>query len=344
MSVAYELEGAGLLWGAQALMQDLNLTLADRRVTAIVGPSGMGKSTLLHTLAGEALPGLVLEGRWTLFGRAPEAWNREEIALLPQRRGQSERERLQSVMERAARVLLLDEPLAQAAEADLVERYATLLQRQRAQGPAVLVSHNLELVRKLADEVVLLCAGRLECCVDTETFFARPPTPLASQFVRQGNCWPRAALPRHFHWVQPSLAGMGRPGLMNDIEQDLAALGAEGVDVLVSLTQRRIPQEVLTPHGIAGRHLPIPDMGVPSLNAAATLCRDVQRALENGSRVAYHCDAGLGRTGTLLASQLVWGGANADAAIEHVRTCIRGAIQTDSQLSFIHRFAEAYAR
>jgi ABC-type branched-subunit amino acid transport system ATPase component len=57
------------------------------------------------------------------------------------------------------RILLLDEPSAGASSADL-ERLVRVLARLRSDGFAVLaVEHNLRLVRRVADEVVVLHAG-----------------------------------------------------------------------------------------------------------------------------------------------------------------------------------------
>ncbi len=57
-------------------------------------------------------------------------------------------------------VLLLDEPSAGAGAADL-DRLARILDDLRARGLTVLVvEHNLGLVRAIADEVVVLDAGR----------------------------------------------------------------------------------------------------------------------------------------------------------------------------------------
>jgi branched-chain amino acid transport system permease protein len=59
------------------------------------------------------------------------------------------------------RVLLLDEPSAGAAPAEL-ERLASLLGRLRRDGLAILlVEHNLRLVRALGDRVIVLDAGRV---------------------------------------------------------------------------------------------------------------------------------------------------------------------------------------
>jgi ABC-type branched-subunit amino acid transport system ATPase component len=57
------------------------------------------------------------------------------------------------------RILLLDEPSAGASSAEL-QRLAEILERLRAEGFGVLaVEHNLRLVRRIADEVVVLSAG-----------------------------------------------------------------------------------------------------------------------------------------------------------------------------------------
>jgi ABC-type branched-subunit amino acid transport system ATPase component/ABC-type branched-subunit amino acid transport system permease subunit len=64
-----------------------------------------------------------------------------------------------SALATGPRVLLLDEPSAGASSADL-ERLGELLARLRAEGFAVVaVEHNLRLVRRIADEVVVLHAG-----------------------------------------------------------------------------------------------------------------------------------------------------------------------------------------
>lgn len=49
-------------------VQDINLNIPDRNVTAFIGPSGCGKSTVLRTLnrMHEVIPGARVEGSITL--------------------------------------------------------------------------------------------------------------------------------------------------------------------------------------------------------------------------------------------------------------------------------------
>jgi branched-chain amino acid transport system ATP-binding protein len=67
---------------------------------------------------------------------------------------------LASAMATEPRVLLLDEPAAGGSSAEL-DRLAALLQELRSRGLALLViEHNLRFVRRVADEVTVLEAGR----------------------------------------------------------------------------------------------------------------------------------------------------------------------------------------
>lgn len=145
--------------------------------------------------------------------------------------------------------------------------------------------------------------------------------------------------PRGFHWLRRgSLAGMPAPGLTNDIDYDLQLVRATGVSCLVTLTAETLPSESLRQHGLRSLYFPIGDMDVPSNERAAELCARVAGLLERKQVIAFHCKAGLGRTGTILATQLIWEGAEARAALAQVRTVEPGWVQSDKQLVFLTQF------
>ncbi len=359
----YELHDAEASGPLGVVFKGVALVIPDRAVTALMGPVGSGKSTMLRALSGRDLPeGWQLGGGWRYRGQdLRPIWRRQtplaDTAWVPQIRHAPAGEfsnpaelaaslaRLDSAFLCGARTLLLDEPTRglDASHRDALEQR---LRAHTERGAAVVITHNLGFARRIADEVGLLCEGELVTQAPAPRFFERPESELAAQFVRSGTCAqpaPTPLLPRHFHWSVPGvLAGMGRPGLLRALDDDLLAIAHAGVSTLVSLTEDPIPTARLRPFGIGGRHFPVADMGVPPLADTVALCRRLDRTLQAGHVVAVHCRAGLGRTGTILACMAVVRGQSPDVAIDEVRRNAPGSLQTDGQERFVHRFAEQW--
>lgn len=164
---------------------------------------------------------------------------------------------------------------------------------------------------------------------------AEPPPPLPRELVRG----PSRVGPRNFHWViRGSLAGLPRPGLLEDLDDDLDMLGDLGVNVLVTLEETRtIPPASLSRRDIENLHFPIPDMGAPDIDAAIRHCQEIKHRQAAGDVVAYHCRAGLGRTGTMLAAFLIIDEHDAVSAIDRVRRVQPRFIQSDVQIEFLEQ-------
>lgn len=157
-----------------------------------------------------------------------------------------------------------------------------------------------------------------------------------SSFARPTGC----GGPRGFQWLREgSLAGMPAPGMTADLEYDLDLIRGTGVTCLVTLTMTPLPAEVLRQHGLQSLFFPIEDMGAPTLEAAAKVCDQITELLAQGQVVGFHCKAGYGRTGTMLASQLIWEGADAKTALAQVRAIDPNWVQSDSQENFLGRLA-----
>jgi len=148
--------------------------------------------------------------------------------------------------------------------------------------------------------------------------------------------------PNGFRWLQPGrLAGCPMPGVVHEADADLAALRRVGVTVLVTLTETPLSGRGVDPMtvGIDNVYFPVVDMEAPSIESAEGLCAQVHALKEGGEVVAFHCRAGIGRTGTMLAAQLIYEGAGAGEALATVRRVDRRWVQSRAQEEFLERFA-----
>ena len=126
------------------------------------------------------------------------------------------------------------------------------------------------------------------------------------------------------------------PGVVQSIDLDLAALRTVGVTMLITLTERDIDQDALRRHGLRNLHLPIRDREPPTVPQIRMLIARMNGMLKKNEVLAVHCLAGLGRTGTILASWLIQDGLTASAALERIRKIEPGYVQSVEQEQFIH--------
>jgi ADP-ribosyl-[dinitrogen reductase] hydrolase len=103
------------------------------------------------------------------------------------------------------------------------------------------------------------------------------------------------------------------------------------------------------------RHaLPVPDLGVPTIEAMRVILDTIDSALERGEHVYVHCWGGVGRTGTVIACWLVRRGANAESALGQVQSMFStmtaekvrrhkhsGSPQTEGQRQFVRDWVES---
>lgn len=153
-------------------------------------------------------------------------------------------------------------------------------------------------------------------------------------------------------WLIPGkLGGMSMPFFHPDrragmagssakvYDDDLPVLAALGIRAVASLLNIPGDKSIYAAAGIDFLCLPLADGTPPTALQARKFIQFVDEHQSRNEAVAVHCAAGLGRTGTMLAAYLIGKGSTAPEAIRKVRQAQPGAIETRSQVEFLHAFA-----
>jgi protein-tyrosine phosphatase len=117
-------------------------------------------------------------------------------------------------------------------------------------------------------------------------------------------------------------------------------LYSAGIRAVVGLLNIPSDAAVFETAGFAFLCLPVPDGGSPTLEQATEFVRFVNEQRQLQRPVAVHCEAGLGRTGTMLAVYLIAQGDSAEAAIRRIREVEKGAVETSRQIQFLEQFEQ----
>ncbi len=239
--------GLSAYFGATRAVRDVDLALAERRVTAIIGPSGCGKSTFLRCLNrmhelvnGASVRGKVLLDEEDVYAEAvdpvllrrrvgmvfqkpnpfPSMSIRENVlaglrltGLLDSRRapeiveralgqaalwgevkdkldapgtslsgGQQQRLCIARALAVEPEVLLMDEPCS-ALDPIATSKIESLIDELRRDFTIVIVTHNLQQARRIADATAFFLSGELVEQADTNALFNSPSDARTADYL-----------------------------------------------------------------------------------------------------------------------------------------------------------------
>jgi len=146
-----------------------------------------------------------------------------------------------------------------------------------------------------------------------------------------------ASKPARFSWlIDGKIAGSARP----ENENQLRWLWNEGIRAIVCLNlERPLNDEQVKNLGFEYAFIPVRDFSAPKIEQMHEFVNFVNRMLKMNNPVVVCCEAGVGRTGTMLAAYLVSMCHSPEEALEKVREKRGIGVESYVQREAVFRYA-----
>lgn len=143
-------------------------------------------------------------------------------------------------------------------------------------------------------------------------------------------------------WIEPSLLCFGeRPGRPDDLD----LLRRCGIGAILSLMDEEDAAALYEQNGFVAGRVRLVDRRPPSQQQISECLSVIEKWLDGGMAVYFHCMGGLGRSGSIAAAWLIrHHGTPAVQAIDTIRRLRPGAIETDAQYNALLEFAAVQRR
>lgn len=140
----------------------------------------------------------------------------------------------------------------------------------------------------------------------------------------------------NFSWI---IEGFIAASEYPDSEEKLQFLKNQGIKSIVTLSEKRIDEDLIKKYKFRYLFLPIKDFDIPSIEDIKIFVNWIKLMEKWRNPVLVHCDAGIGRTGTMLTIYFLSQGKSVEESLRIVKNRRNFAVESLKQEKFIYQIS-----